>query len=506
MTDQPVQIFMSYARADNLPPPDDANGKGFVTALEDWLRYLFVNNGDRASRVWRDSRKVEDGDQFDRKIGDAINESALLLVVLSPNWMLSKFCQQELVAFSERWKADPSLRERVIVVMKRHVANDDRPELMQRQEGFRFYELDESNEIQPETEFFKAGKAIDDRYMNLVEKLAGSLSKRAQRHAAVPRPATETSRSAADHGKTVFVAKPAADMRAPYERIVAELRSSGFSVAPDPGRDMPNDAGALKFVDDALALADVSIHLLGDKQGFAPEEADPIVKFQLKRAAARMAGAPKGRFQRLIWAPKFLPVQGDAEVAATPRNPIEVLGRFDTLLEGDKVEGDTLATFVDLVSQRLARMSAPAPEMGEAGGNQSVYVYYRPDDAEYGYNICRALKAREVTPRWPAFEGTDAERIQVHRQNLRECDSVVLCWASAPDAWVRSMSSELVDWKVLGRTRGFFRRALVAGPPPGMPKKMFVEFHSKDAIDVILDLTGRELPQPDDLTPLIAAE
>lgn len=504
VSDQPVQIFMSYARADNVPPPDDATSKGFVTALDDWLRYSFQTGGDRISRIWRDVRKVEDGDQFDKKIETAINESGLFLAVLSPNWMLSDFCRQELDAFARRWAGEKDGgRGRIIVAMKRHVSNDDRPDMLQRQEGFRFYELDEQNEIQPETEFFKRGKATDDRYYQELEKLAGFLTRRTKQMSArgggeKPDPV------AAPSGKTVFLAKPAADMRAAYDRLVAELRSSGFGVVPDPGSDMPNDVSAIAFVDDALAQTDISIHLLGDKQGFAPEEADPIVKLQLKRAAARIGAAGKGRFQRLVWAPRFVP--GDGEVSSVARNPVEVLGRFDALLDVDAIEGDTLARFVEFVSQRLARLSAPAPELGEGGGTQTVYVYYRPDDAEYGYNICRALKAREITPRWPAFEGTDAERVQVHRQNLRECDSVVLCWASAPDAWVRSMSSELVDWKVLGRTKGFYRRALVAGPPPGMPKKMFVEFHSKDAIDVILDLTGREQPQPEDLTPLIAAE
>lgn len=509
VTDQPVQIFMSYARADNVPPPDDANSKGFVTALDDWLRYSFQTSGDRISRIWRDVRKVEDGDQFDRKIGDAINESALLLVVLSPNWMLSDFCRQELAAFAERWKGDPNGgRDRIIVAMKRHVGNDERPDMLQRQEGFRFYALDETNDIQPEIEFFKRGKAADDRYFQELEKLAGFLTRRTKQLAARTDKvdAKGDPAAAADRTKTVFLAKPAADMRQAYDRLATELRSSGFAVVPDIGADIPNDSGAIKFIDDALGQTDISIHLVGDKQGFAPEEADPIVKLQLKRAAARIAAGSQGRFQRLIWAPKFVPGQEEGAIQATARNPVEVLSRLDNLLEIDAIEGDTLARFVEFVAQRLSKLAAPAPAIDGIDGNQTVYVYYRPDDAEYGYNICRALKAREVTPRWPAFEGTDAERVQVHRQNLRECDSVVLCWASAPDAWVRSMSSELVDWKLLGRTKNFFRRALVAGPPPGMPKKMFVEFHSKDAIDVILDLTAREQPQPDDMTPLIAAE
>jgi hypothetical protein len=229
--DQPVQIFLSYARADNVLPPDSGAGKGFITALDDWLRYSFQTNGDRTSRIWRDVRSVEDGEQFDAKIAAAIKDSELFLAVLSPNWMLSDYCRQELDAFAGRWAGEKDGgRSRIIVAMKRHVPNEGRPDILQRQEGYRFYALDETNEVQPETEFFKRGKVIDDRFHLEVEKLAGFLTRRTGQLAARSSVPESPKAPAMERSRTVFLAKSAADMRAPYDRLVAELKNSGLSV------------------------------------------------------------------------------------------------------------------------------------------------------------------------------------------------------------------------------------------------------------------------------------
>jgi hypothetical protein len=514
MSDSLVQIFVSYARNDDVPPPEDLTKKGFVTALCDQLHYSFRNYGDPKPKLWRDVRKVDRADQFDKKIAEAINASSLLLVILSPNWMSSEYCRKELKIFTDRWSGSGGVREQIIVVSKRYVADDRRPSLLQGQSGYPFYALDDADEVDLEREFFVRGEVCDKQYYERVDDLAKVLRRRAlrltTRQGALtvePEAMVLTPRPKSD--KAIYLAKPASDMRGAYDRLVVELTSSGYTVVPDPAKDIPVDATALNFIDDALSEADISIHLLGEKPGYAPDDADPITKLQLSRAARRSAGTARVdggcRLGRIIWAPKILNSDSARNVVQNVRDPLQVLTKFDSYLETDTVEGDTLSKFVELVAQRLSHAPIPHQTIGDGPSNARVYIYHRPEDIEYAFDIGKALRARDITPRFPAIEGSDAERVQLHRRHLRECDSVVVCWASAPDVWAKVSSNELVDWKVLGRTKSFSRRGLVAGPPPGMPKKMGLEFFSKEEIDVALDLTSlTHPPGPDDVTPLLA--
>ena len=74
MSDKHVQIFISYARNDDLRPPDDQKKKGFVTALKDFLDYELTKQGEPRPELWWDLPNVEDGDQFDPLIKKAIEE------------------------------------------------------------------------------------------------------------------------------------------------------------------------------------------------------------------------------------------------------------------------------------------------------------------------------------------------------------------------------------------------------------------------------------------------
>ena len=97
--DAPVQIFMSYARRDNVQPPGAPEAKGYVTTLHEYLDFAFDHHGYPNPSIWRDTRNVEDGQQFDPLIKEAIDNSSLFLVVLSRNWALSAFLSQRARTF-----------------------------------------------------------------------------------------------------------------------------------------------------------------------------------------------------------------------------------------------------------------------------------------------------------------------------------------------------------------------------------------------------------------------
>jgi TIR domain len=196
---------MSYSRLDDAVPPDLPESSGFVSSLFNRLQYEFGVRGDPRPEVWRDSDHAG-ADHIPTHTKDAIAASSLLLVILSRNWLGSRHCRLELDAFAERGGAD--LRERIVVVRKRHVELNDMPILLQGQEGFRFYTLGDRGDLTNEYEFFSRGEIRDQiRYVKVVSEIAdylwrraGTLSKKGRLLPPSP-PIVEYPKSAAETGK-----------------------------------------------------------------------------------------------------------------------------------------------------------------------------------------------------------------------------------------------------------------------------------------------------------------
>lgn len=495
-----AQIFISYATDDDAPPPDKPDGKGFVTFLENMIRYEFKELGPERPTTWRDTKRIYSGDQFLPEIEGALKDASILLVILSPNWMASHYCQDELKSFA-RYHGQDQARERIVVVGKRHIDPDKRPALLQGQVGFKFYEHNEDpTDITGDIEFFDRGEARDERYWQRMKALAAYLVKR--------QPAPPAPPIYAPTGRTIFVAKPATDMRQGYDRVVSELMGKGHTVVPDPAADIPLDTAA-DMIDAALAKAEISVHLLGEKAGEAPEDQPPMVKLQLARAAEKAAKDGGGKFHRLIWAPSIwsMPASATKPAVELARHPLEVVAKFDSQLASDKIEGDSLSRFVDFLNQHLSGI-APARAIAlspSAAGDIRLFLYHSLEDSGYALSLAQALQQRKLETLLPAFDGPDAEIKSFNSRQLVECDGVILCWASASEVWVRAQASGLRHWSALGRSEQFRYRAVVAAPPPGARKKASKLLFSRNDIDLVVDLSDKEVPTADLLDMLVPA-
>ena len=80
-------------------------------------------------------------------------------------------------------------------------------------------------------------------------------------------------------------------MEAAYSRLAFELQGKGYAVVPEVNSDIPKNAAVRDYVRSALDKAEVSVHLVGEKRGFVPDDdaLDPIVKLQLGFARERAA-------------------------------------------------------------------------------------------------------------------------------------------------------------------------------------------------------------------------
>ncbi len=364
------------------------------------------------------------------------------------------------------------------------------------------------------TPFFNRGKC-DDRFYKEVDALAGDLQQRASRiqagAAAAPAPAAATP-IVAPTGRRVFLSKPASDMKAAYGRLVNELRGKGFTIAPDPEADPPDDASAAAFFGDALGKAEAFIHLVGDKPGFAPAGLDPLVKLQLA-LAREQAAAAEGRAtdrlkRRIVWAPKVL--DDGAAAPAGPvaeRDPLQALEKFDKQIATDKIDGDILSKFVEFLFQYLAETAPKPPASADAGNKLDIYLSYHSADEDYVDAVAQALRNGAVKPRIPVVD-SDAEARRFNGDLLAKCGAVTLCWANASEVWVRSEADRLSDWQSLGRKEQFAFRGLVAGPPPAAHKKanaLSLIFQDGE-FDRIVDLVEKGPPTAELLAPLTSAQ
>jgi hypothetical protein len=496
-----ADIFISYARDDDVSPPDRPDRKGFVTFLDESVQYEFRDLGPDRPKIWRDVKRISDGDQFTPEIETALKEASFLVVVLSPNWMASHWCNRELESFV-KYHGPDGISERIIVVGKRYIDPNKRPALLQGQTGFEFYVRNrDPDDIAGDTEFFDRGEPTDNRYWQKLKGLTAHLLKRKP----TPPPAATYPPS----GRTIYVAKPASDMRVGYDRIVSELTGRGHTVVPAPLEDIPLKS-AVDVIETALSSAEISIHLLGEKTGDAPEDQPPMVKLQLARAAARVGKVDGGKFHRLVWAPSLWSVPSGAgqPPQETVRHPVDVLAKFDSQVPSDKVEGDSLSKFVDFINQHLVAIAPPRlPSSLQASpsGEISLYLYHSPEDSDYALNLAQALQQRKLEALLPVFDGPDAEIKSFNGKQLAQCDAVILCWASASEVWVRAQASGLRNWQELGRKQQFSYRAVVAAPPPGNRKKAGKLLFPRSDIDLWIDLSDKNVPSADLLDMLVPA-
>jgi hypothetical protein len=542
-SDGAIQVFISYARVDNEPPPEMRTAPGFVTFLHDQLRYELRARGEPRPRLWLDVTGIGRHEEFPQPLQQAIDASHILLVVLSGNWLESPNCRKELDAFAERWKDSKGVRERIFIVRKREVNLEDypdlsNPELLKDREGFKFYDLEDPERIGLEKEYFWRGK-IDERYMDLIHDLGGHLWRAAKRVRREEPQVLPLPKPARLNGRTIYVAKPATDMLADYDRVVRELVTRGYAVVPEPGVDIPSRDRAVAFVDENLAHAEASIHLLGVSHGYVPENADPIVNLQLKRAGSKLGsssnhnGKSVSGFRRFVWAPESLGANSASNGGRSSRNPLTVLEEFDRFHHGDEIVGGILTRFVDIVLRDLeqlgrgaraksqtddsptlldgvaGRLGRPAPHGANGSSNKAnsrVYIYHHDKDRRFARKVVRALTEGKVGHlKLPPLEGEPAQRNWLHRQYLAECDKVIICWALATDSWALAAAYELKDWRDCGRDRDFELRGLVVGPPPRGSKTDFVLLQQPDEIDIVVNKMKNKSLSADELAKAFAS-
>src|SRR5689334_3419938 len=134
------ELFVSYAHVDDRYFLDVH--LGWVSQLVEVLRRELEVEAGRPEevRIWRDSEALRGNHAVSPEISRRVRSSALLLVVLSPGYIKSRWCQQELELFVESRGTEGDW---IFVVEKIPVERDRWPAVLRNRKTYSFWYADD---------------------------------------------------------------------------------------------------------------------------------------------------------------------------------------------------------------------------------------------------------------------------------------------------------------------------------------------------------------------------
>src|SRR5205085_7822866 len=179
--------------------------------------------------VWRD-RKLSGADAFSDEIFKQLENTAVLVSVLTPGYAESKWCQDELREFQKAAAQNGGLRVgnkmRVIKIVKTPMENDQHRHIVSEALGFEFYQH------APDDPDFRELHCDTEKFIDKVDSVAQEICRvlRGMR--------TQQGRDGQEK-VAVYLAETTSDLTFERHRILHELRAQGYRVLPDS--PLPDD-------------------------------------------------------------------------------------------------------------------------------------------------------------------------------------------------------------------------------------------------------------------------
>jgi hypothetical protein len=431
-------IFISYAHLDNVPMA--AGQPGWVDALAERLKTEVCQRlGTREVRVWID-RQLDGNQCLTPEILAAIDRSAILLVVMSPGYLNSDWCQRERRAFLK------VVRDRVgvgnvFLVFARDVKSTDVPPEFGDLVGFRFWIEDaEAGTDRPLGMPDLTERAYISKVLQLSHDLKDQLEclKAASVRGRDPEP-----RIAPGHDRpSVFLARTTEDLEDREDELRGYLSQAQITVLPQTWYPQSDAAAFEAAMRRDLDRSKVFAQLLSGSRGreleFAPGKRHPLLQYEI----AATAGTPL-----LQWRDRNLAIEGVTD--ATHRALLE-RARACSLEEFKRA----------VLDEALRAPKSPRPEPV----NVMVFVNADAPDRDLATVVGRALAEEQVECYWPLTSGAPEAVRRDLEENLGNCDGVLLIYGTSGADWIRSQLRQ--GRKIISqRERPLKALAVYEGPP-----------------------------------------
>ena len=487
-------IFISYSHFDDQA----VNGPGWVAEFHQNLVIEVQEELGEKVQVWRDKR-ITGATDFTKDLEKQVRGSAILLAVLSPGYVNSKWCDWELTGFAGSRRIGDlwvDTKCRAIKVFKRP-ADVGRLRVLAETEGVKFFDVDPAKEVAYETGW--SSELYRQRLTELGNDIGFIL--RAMRKA-----------------KSVFLGMASPSLHEQRERVRQELTGRDYRVltAPDGPPDDRRMSVRAAVNDSALSV------LFYDRAAPAEQSAEAL-------AALEREVALEQRSKQIIV------VRGPSDVALQPWDEPGAAGRgsanvewliepqthflYHTVLQMLDAPVERAATLEDVHAPgpatsdpappaandpaRLPDLSAdlrPAPA-DRAGSRKLVRIYLvcdRQDHPLLEPNRARRLRDHLLSLGFEVklpLADDDAQFSRDNRTKLKQCDAVLLYWGTARQVWFDRRLDELEQARGWRQGRAFAALGAYVADPGGPVKENYETLVVDELIKQIdsFDLTDARL-------------
>jgi cellulose biosynthesis protein BcsQ len=453
-------IFISYAHIDDSPMFGSMSG--WVDLFHERLQMRLAQLLGREPRIWRD-RKLGGNDLFSDGTAIELANAGILILILSPRYLQSSACRRELEDFlrlADRDGLRVNDKHRVFKVMKTYVPLEEHPPELRDLLGYEFYERDAGSGRVREFDYEIAAQGKkDQRYWDRFEDLAWDIQE------VITRLEDREPRSPGPPAATVYLAETTSDLTEERNKVKRELQQYGHQVLPD--EQLPLAAPALEeAVRNFLKRSQLSVHLIGAHYGIIPEMETErsVVRLQLELATEHDHDS---EFSRLIWIPPGLQPQDERQQ--------KFIGDLQHSFTSDNSEllQVKLEDLKTIIQTKLARRLRPKPLQTEIRRPTLLYLICDQLDTDAVEPLRDCLFDRGYEVILPLREGSEAEVLEDHKENLLVCDAVLIFQGRASEVWLRMKLRELLKLPGYGRTTPLLGKAVYLGPPKAPWKERF---------------------------------
>lgn len=447
-----IDVLIIFSDKDN----ETAQGQhGWVTQFKKFLDLMLT-------QVLGSKPNILLKGEFDSMTSPSLNNAATLVSVLSPDFIQSGQCLDNLETFYKAAEASGKNRNRVFKVFKNPLSVQEQPPRLRDLIGYEMYQIDsDTGEVRDYENYF-TDEAERQYWMKMVD-LAYDLYDSLLQLKGDP---SKTEVKNIFKRKIIYLAETGHDLSVQRNIIRRELQRHGYIVTPN--QTLPGNLTDFeKIVKRDIEEANLSIHLIGSAYGEIPDGADySIVELQNRFSSEKSQRVGKENFSRLIW---ISPVLSNA--SERQRSFIDNLKRDTEVQEGAEILQTPLEDFKNIIREEL--IESPEKKVLDETGGKSVYLVHDRIDHSEVKPLIEAIEKNGYKVLMPLFEGELLNVRQRHIDNLRNFDTAIIYKGKVNDQWVRMKVLDLLKAPGFGRKKPIKGKAVFSAPGVNLKLEAF---------------------------------